>query len=50
LFDNDYQNSGIYQPEGTQPDYANAQNSALWELHLMRVCSEISFFKNEKLN
>lgn len=36
LFDNEYQNSGIYQPEVTQPDYANAQNSAMWELYALR--------------
>ena len=37
LFDNEYQDCGIYNPELTQPDYANAQNTALWELHLLKV-------------
>ena len=36
LFDNEYQDSGIYNPELNEPDYANAQNTALWELHLLR--------------
>lgn len=36
LFDNEYQDSGIYNPELNEPDYANAQNTALWELHLIR--------------
>lgn len=42
LFDNEYQDSGIYQPEVTQPDYANAQNSSIWGLHLLRV--KLKFF------
>jgi hypothetical protein len=37
LFDNEYQDSGIYNAELPEPDYANAQNSAVWELHLLRV-------------
>lgn len=37
LFDNEYQDSGIYNPELTEPDYSNAQNSALWEIHTLRV-------------
>ncbi len=37
LFDNEYQNVGFFDPELKEPDYANAQNSALWELHLFRV-------------
>jgi len=36
LFDNEYQDSGIYNPELNEPDYANAQNTSLWELHLLR--------------
>lgn len=40
LFDNEYQDSGIYNPELTEPDYTNAQNSALWELHTLRVLLE----------
>ncbi|CAF0732006.1 unnamed protein product [Brachionus calyciflorus] len=36
LFDNEYQDSGIYNPELSEPDYSNSQNSALWEFHLMR--------------
>ncbi|XP_026526555.1 nucleolar complex protein 3 homolog [Notechis scutatus] len=33
LLDNESQGSGIYLPELDQPEYCNAQNSALWELH-----------------
>ena len=40
LFDNEYQDSGIYNPELTEPDYTNAQNSALWKLHTLRVLLE----------
>ncbi|NP_001088273.1 nucleolar complex protein 3 homolog [Xenopus laevis] len=37
LLDSDSQGSGIYLPELDEPEYCNAQNSALWELHtLMR--------------
>ncbi|RNA30303.1 nucleolar complex 3 -like protein, partial [Brachionus plicatilis] len=36
LFDNEYQDSGIYNPELPEPDYSNSQNSTLWEFHLMR--------------
>jgi len=35
LFDAEYQDSGIYLPELKEPDYVNAQNTALWELHLL---------------
>uniref|UniRef100_A0A670ZJ13 Nucleolar complex protein 3 homolog n=1 Tax=Pseudonaja textilis TaxID=8673 RepID=A0A670ZJ13_PSETE len=33
LLDNESQGSGLYLPELDQPEYCNAQNSALWELH-----------------
>ena len=35
--------SGKYSPLVEDPDFANAQNSALWELHLMRqhFCPEL---------
>ncbi|XP_058045447.1 nucleolar complex protein 3 homolog isoform X1 [Ahaetulla prasina] len=33
LLDNESQGSGVYLPELDQPEYCNAQNSALWELH-----------------
>lgn len=39
LFDIEYQFNGIYKPELPEPDYANAQNSVLWELHLLSVNS-----------
>ena len=37
LFDNEYQDSGIYNQELPEPDYSNAQNTAVWELHLLKV-------------
>jgi hypothetical protein len=37
LFDNEYQDNGIYNPELNDSDYVNAQNTSLWELHLLRV-------------
>jgi hypothetical protein len=51
LFDNEYQNVGFYDPELTEPDYANAQNSALWELHLFRVLNLFlsSFYRRDLL-
>jgi hypothetical protein len=42
LFDSEYQDSGIYNPFLTEPDYVNAQNSSLWELHLLRVSFDIT--------
>ncbi|KAM4704450.1 nucleolar complex protein 3 homolog [Rhinophrynus dorsalis] len=37
LLDSESQGSGIYLPELEEPEYCNAQNTALWELHaLMR--------------
>ncbi|ETE61694.1 Nucleolar complex protein 3-like protein, partial [Ophiophagus hannah] len=33
LLDNESQGSGLYLPELDQPEYCNAQNSAIWELH-----------------
>ncbi|KAM7073165.1 nucleolar complex protein 3 homolog [Molossus nigricans] len=36
LLDNESQGSGVFLPELDQPEYCNAQNSALWELHALR--------------
>lgn len=36
LLDNESQGSGLYLPELDEPEYCNAQNSALWELHALR--------------
>ncbi|XP_014661540.1 PREDICTED: nucleolar complex protein 3 homolog [Priapulus caudatus] len=33
LLDSDNQGSGIYLPDLPEPEYCNAHNSALWELH-----------------
>ncbi|KAM4636326.1 nucleolar complex protein 3 homolog isoform 1-T1 [Discoglossus pictus] len=33
LLDNESQGSGFYLPELDEPEYCNAQNTALWELH-----------------
>lgn len=37
LLDNESQGSGVFLPELDEPEYCNAQNSALWELHALRV-------------
>ncbi|XP_007478842.1 nucleolar complex protein 3 homolog [Monodelphis domestica] len=36
LLDNESQGSGIFLPELDEPEYCNAQNTALWELHVLR--------------
>ncbi|XP_048361252.1 nucleolar complex protein 3 homolog [Sphaerodactylus townsendi] len=36
LLDNESQGSGLYLPELEEPEYCNAQNTALWELHILR--------------
>uniref|UniRef100_A0A8C6FBK7 Nucleolar complex protein 3 homolog n=1 Tax=Monodon monoceros TaxID=40151 RepID=A0A8C6FBK7_MONMO len=36
LFDNESQGSGVFLPELDEPEYCNAQNTALWELHALR--------------
>ncbi|XP_015262119.1 PREDICTED: nucleolar complex protein 3 homolog [Gekko japonicus] len=36
LLDNESQGSGLYLPELEEPEYCNAQNTALWELHVLR--------------
>ncbi|KFO93837.1 Nucleolar complex protein 3, partial [Buceros rhinoceros silvestris] len=36
LLDNDSQGSGVYLPELEEPEHCNAQNTALWELHLLQ--------------
>ncbi|KAM5236464.1 nucleolar complex protein 3 homolog [Ctenodactylus gundi] len=36
LLDNDSQGSGIFLPELDEPEYCNAQSTALWELHALR--------------
>uniref|UniRef100_A0A7M4FLU1 Nucleolar complex protein 3 homolog n=1 Tax=Crocodylus porosus TaxID=8502 RepID=A0A7M4FLU1_CROPO len=36
LLDNESQGSGLYLPELDEPEYCNAQNTALWELHLLK--------------
>lgn len=38
LLDNESQGSGVYLPELEEPEHCNAQNTALWELHLLQVC------------
>jgi nucleolar complex protein 3 len=37
LLDNESQGSGVFLPELDEPEYCNAQNTALWELHMLRV-------------
>lgn len=37
LLDNESQGSGVFLPELEEPEYCNAQNTALWELHTLRV-------------
>uniref|UniRef100_A0ABM5G187 Nucleolar complex protein 3 homolog n=2 Tax=Pogona vitticeps TaxID=103695 RepID=A0ABM5G187_9SAUR len=36
LLDNESQGSGLYLPELDEPEYCNAQNTALWELHTLQ--------------
>nr|XP_033799371.1 nucleolar complex protein 3 homolog isoform X2 [Geotrypetes seraphini] len=36
LLDNDCQGSGLYLPELDEPEYCNAQGTALWELHALQ--------------
>ncbi|XP_074731034.1 nucleolar complex protein 3 homolog [Strix uralensis] len=36
LLDNESQGSGVYLPELEEPEHCNAQNTALWELHLLQ--------------
>ncbi|NXQ91147.1 NOC3L protein, partial [Nyctibius grandis] len=36
LLDNESQGSGVYIPELDEPEHCNAQNTALWELHLLQ--------------
>ncbi|XP_067858569.1 nucleolar complex protein 3 homolog [Heptranchias perlo] len=36
LLDNESQGSGLYLPEFDEPEYCNAQNTALWELHYLQ--------------
>ncbi|XP_042312774.1 nucleolar complex protein 3 homolog isoform X2 [Sceloporus undulatus] len=36
LLDNESQGSGLYLPELDEPEYCNAQNTALWELHALQ--------------
>ncbi|KAH0623607.1 hypothetical protein JD844_006539 [Phrynosoma platyrhinos] len=37
LLDNESQGSGLYLPELDEPEYCNAQNTALWELHALQM-------------
>ncbi|XP_055470125.1 nucleolar complex protein 3 homolog [Psammomys obesus] len=36
LLDNESQGSGVFLPELEEPEYCNAQSTALWELHTLR--------------
>ncbi|XP_054428852.1 nucleolar complex protein 3 homolog [Pteronotus mesoamericanus] len=36
LLDSDSQGNGVFLPELDEPEYCNAQNTALWELHALR--------------
>ncbi|OXB71220.1 UNVERIFIED_CONTAM: hypothetical protein H355_004183, partial [Colinus virginianus] len=36
LLDNESQGSGVYLPELDEPEHCNAQNTAVWELHLLQ--------------
>ncbi|XP_078079665.1 nucleolar complex protein 3 homolog [Mustelus asterias] len=36
LLDNESHGSGLYLPELDEPEYCNAQNTALWELHYLQ--------------
>ena len=44
MFDIEYQFNGTYNAELNEPDYANAQNSVLWEGHLLTV--DDNYFEN----
>lgn len=37
LFDTESHGSGMYLPELDDPEHANASNTALYELHILRV-------------
>lgn len=39
LLDNNVQGSGFYLPELDEPEHCNAQNTSLWELHTLQVCT-----------
>lgn len=37
MLDNDMHGSGVFLPELDEPEYCNAQNTCLWELHTLKV-------------
>ena len=43
LLDNESQGSGVFLPELEEPEYCNAQNTALWELHTLRGRAVLSY-------
>lgn len=47
LLDNESQGSGVYLPELDEPEHCNAQNTALWELHLLQVSEELTNLGNK---
>lgn len=44
LLDSESQGSGVFLPELDEPEYCNAQNTALWELHALWVRVALVFF------
>lgn len=53
MFENDYlSGSGTFMPELSDPEYCNASNTCLWELHLLKnhVCPNVSSFANHVIH
>ncbi|CAE1280737.1 NOC3 [Acanthosepion pharaonis] len=53
MFENDYlSGSGAFMPELSDPEYCNASNTCLWELHLLKnhVCPNVSSFANHVIH
>lgn len=48
LLDNEAQDSGVFLPELDEPEYCNPQNTALWELHTLRVNAQSEYTHREK--
>lgn len=51
MFENDYlSGSGAFMPELSDPEYCNASNTCLWELHLLKVSMFIFSDKYKFIN
>lgn len=53
MFENDYlSGSGVFSPELGDPEYCNASNTSLWELHLLKkhVSPTVSLFANHVIH